>query len=71
MNWVDLTNAGLLDAQFPYPLAFETLYNLALQGIELLKLLCDLLSKFINLGWGFILVIVLVLITRIFFRIMK
>ena len=71
MTWIDLTNAGLLDAQFPYPLAFETCYNLALQIVDLLKVLCDLLGKFINLGWGLILVIMLVLITRIFFRFMK
>lgn len=71
MNWIDLTNSGLLDAQFPYPLAFETLYNLANQGLDLLRLLCDLLNKFINLGWGIILLLLIVLLTRIFFRIMK
>lgn len=71
MNWIDLTNSGLLDAQFPYPLAFETFYNLANQGLELLRLLSDLLNKFINLGWGIILLLLIVLLTRIFFRIMK
>lgn len=71
MSWVDLTNSGLLDAQFPYPLAFETCYNLAIECIDLLKLLCDLLNKFINLGWGFIFIVIIVLSMRVFFRMMK
>ena len=71
MSWIDLTNSGLLDAQFPYPLAFETCYNLAIQGIELLKLLCDLLNKFINLGWGFLFLIMIFVLCRIFFKIMS
>lgn len=64
MSYVDLINQGLLDPLFPYPLAFETAYNLACQII-------DLFVKFINLSWGIILLLIIVLVTRVIFRIMK
>lgn len=64
MTYIDLINNGMLDPLFPYPLAFETCYNLANQII-------DLFIKFINLSWGIILLLLIVLVTRILFRIMK
>ena len=60
MSYVDLINNGLLDSNFPYPLAFETCYNLAAQII-------DLFVKLINFGWGIILLLIIVLVTRIIF----
>lgn len=64
MSYIDLINNGLLDPNFPYPLAFETCYNLALEFL-------DLLIKIINFSWGIILLLLIVLVTRIIFRIMK
>lgn len=64
MNYIDLINNGLLDANFPYPLAFETCYNLALE-------ILDLFVKLLNFGWGVVLLLIIVLVTRIIFRIMK
>lgn len=64
MSYIDLINNGLLDPNFPYPLAFETCYNLALE-------LIDLFIKLINFGWGIVLLLLIVLVTRIIFRIMK
>lgn len=64
MSWIDLTNQGLLDAQFPYPLAFETCYNLALDFYNALSWLSNLLLVLV-------IIMVLVLITRIFWVIIR
>lgn len=71
MNYLDLINNGLLDAEFPYPLAFETAYNMGNNLLDLANVLIELFVKFINLSWGIILLLLIVLLTRIFFRIMK
>lgn len=54
----------LYDANFPYPIAYENAYNMAMQ-------LSDLLQKNLNLLWAIIFILVLVIVTRICFRLMQ
>lgn len=54
----------LYDTTFPYPIAYENAYNLALQ-------LSDLLQKNLALLWAIILILIIVIVTRIWFRIMQ
>lgn len=58
VTWVDLTNSGQLDPLFPYPLAFETCYNLAVKFLDAFSLLSNFLL-------AIIIILVLVLLTRI------
>lgn len=64
MTYIDLINNGLLDSLFPYPLAFETAYNLCMQ-------LFDILTKMVNLGWGAIILCLCVLFSRLCFKLMR
>ena len=64
MSYLDLINAGLLDEYFPYPLAFETCYNLATQFINLLTYALNFLAFFV-VAW------LIVFITKSIFSFMK
>lgn len=59
-----LQNNALMDANFPYPMAFETAYNLAIKFLDALQL-------FNNLMVVVIVLMVLVVLTRILWTMIR
>lgn len=64
LTYADLMNNALLDPNFPYPMAFETCYNIAVQ-------LIDLMEKGINLIFFMILFFFIGFVMRCVFSFMK